>query len=292
MSSLSASSVPSSSSSSSSRSSSSKRTPSYSRRRNVSRKLVTIVAGTRRPESMLWILDRDGVINRDVGKPGVIRVDEFVLESESAKALKMIKSHGIDDLICVCTNQSAVGKKIMTEETLKDIHYRMVEMINECDYERDDLFQFDWILYEIGEEEGWRRKPGPGMVLEALERFDTVTRAIFVGDTAKDMIAAARAEEEICKKAEKRIVKIERVLVSTGYGAKIGKCLEEFCDNTNTNNNGDGGSYRFFEKKSDIPREVLEAFAAFPENCFPLYVVKNLKAAVDLHIVHNVYFKI
>ena len=136
-----------------------------------------------------------------------------MLESESAKALKMIKSHGIYDLICVCTNQSAVGKKIMTEETLKDIHYRMVEMINECDYERDDLFQFDWILYEIGEEEGWRRKPGPGMVLEALERFDTVTRAIFVGDTAKDMIAAARAEEEICKKAEKRIVKIERVLV-------------------------------------------------------------------------------
>ena len=43
----------------------------------------------------LWLLDRDGVINEDVGAPGVIRAEELRLIPGSAGAVRRLRLSGV-----------------------------------------------------------------------------------------------------------------------------------------------------------------------------------------------------
>lgn len=239
----------------------------------------------------LWLLDRDGVINEDVGSPGVIDVDRFKflpLVKESLWSIR--RRQNVDEsptsktnaavrkVVCLITNQTCVGKEIITEAYLTDvIHKRMTEELS-----RDggaDAF-FDAILYETSPVEGNnRRKPAPGMVLEALQMFPPNTPGkdgvIFVGDSMTDMMAAGRAEIESGRS-------ITRVLVGTGYGSRVWSELrvaeeyeEELID--------DGVFYYYVEsERNDVNKE--SSLDAFPEECFPLYVAKDLAAAVDIFL--------
>ena len=63
----------------------------------------------------LFCLDRDGVINKDVGVPGVVDVDDFELLPEAARAIRSLNDAGVS--VCVVTNQTAVGKGLLPEST-------------------------------------------------------------------------------------------------------------------------------------------------------------------------------
>lgn len=239
----------------------------------------------------LWLLDRDGVINEDVGSPGVIDVDRFKflpLVKESLWSIR--RRQNVDEsptsktnaavrkVVCLITNQTCVGKEIITEAYLTDvIHKRMTEELSRGG--GADAF-FDAILYETSPVEGNnRRKPAPGMVLEALQMFPPNTPGkdgvIFVGDSMTDMMAAGRAEIESGRS-------ITRVLVGTGYGSRVWSELrvaeeyeEELID--------DGVFYYYVEsERNDVNKE--SSLDAFPEECFPLYVAKDLAAAVDIFL--------
>ena len=239
----------------------------------------------------LWLLDRDGVINEDVGSPGVIDVDRFKflpLVKESLWSIR--RRQNVDEsptsktnaaarkVVCLITNQTCVGKEIITEAYLTDvIHKRMTEELSRGG--GADAF-FDAILYETSPVEGNnRRKPAPGMVLEALQMFPPNTPGkdgvIFVGDSMTDMMAAGRAEIESGRS-------ITRVLVGTGYGSRVWSELrvaeeyeEELVD--------DGVFYYYVEsERNDVNKE--SSLDAFPEECFPLYVAKDLAAAVDIFL--------
>ena len=239
----------------------------------------------------LWLLDRDGVINEDVGSPGVIDVDRFKflpLVKESLWSIR--RRQNVDEsptsktnaavrkVVCLITNQTCVGKEIITEAYLTDvIHKRMTEELSRGG--GADAF-FDAILYETSPVEGNnRRKPAPGMVLEALQMFPPNTPGkdgvIFVGGSMTDMMAAGRAEIESGRS-------ITRVLVGTGYGSRVWSELrvaeeyeEELID--------DGVFYYYVEsERNDVNKE--SSLDAFPEECFPLYVAKDLAAAVDIFL--------
>ena len=239
----------------------------------------------------LWLLDRDGVINEDVGSPGVIDVDRFKflpLVKESLWSIRRRQSvdesptsktnAAVRKVVCLITNQTCVGKEIITEAYLTDvIHKRMTEELSRGG--GADAF-FDAILYETSPVEGNnRRKPAPGMVLEALQMFPPNTPGkdgvIFVGDSMTDMMAAGRAEIESGRS-------ITRVLVGTGYGSRVWSELrvaeeyeEELVD--------DGVFYYYVEsERNDVNKE--SSLDAFPEECFPLYVAKDLAAAVDIFL--------
>lgn len=221
----------------------------------------------------LWLLDRDGVINEDVGSPGVIDVDRFKFLPLVKESLWSIRA-AVRKVVLI-TNQTCVGKEIITEAYLTDvIHKRMIEELSRGGGE--DAF-FDAILYETSSVEGNnRRKPAPGMVLEALQMFPPDTPGkdgvIFVGDSMTDMMAAGRAEIESGRS-------ITRVLVGTGYGSRVWSELaeeyEELID--------DGVFYYYVEsERTDVNKE--SSLDAFPEECFPLYVAKDLAAAVDIFL--------
>ena len=65
----------------------------------------------------------------DVGSPGVMRVEDFRLVPGAAAAVAKLKLAGAS--VCVVTNQTCVGKGLVSEAVLEEIHDRMRELLVE-----------------------------------------------------------------------------------------------------------------------------------------------------------------
>lgn len=151
---------------------------------------------------MLVLLDRDGVINED-NPVGVLRRDEFVFLPGAVAAIVRLTQAGFD--IAVCTNQAAIGKGWMTEETLTEIHHDMCAEIERA----GGRIGMIYYAKEAPDFPSLRRKPAPGMLREALEHFGAEAhRTPMVGDMQRDLEAA-------------RAAGCPRILVRTGKGARL-----------------------------------------------------------------------
>jgi D-glycero-D-manno-heptose 1,7-bisphosphate phosphatase len=107
--------------------------------------------------------------------------------------------------IAICTNQSAVGRGNMSQETLDTIHQYLCEQVTQAGGSIDKIYA----ATDHPDASTIRRKPGPGMLLEALAEFSAeASRTPMVGDTLRDIEAAATAG-------------CPRILTRTGNGAKL-----------------------------------------------------------------------
>ena len=64
-------------------------------------------------------LDRDGVINEE-RKDYVKNLDEFIILKGVSKAIKLLKEKNF--LVIIITNQSAINRKLLTDNGLDEIH--------------------------------------------------------------------------------------------------------------------------------------------------------------------------
>lgn len=148
------------------------------------------------------LLDRDGVINRDL--PESVRSPEaLVLLPEALKALALFNEHGVS--VIVITNQACVGRGDVSPETLKAIHQKMTREVEAHGGKLEAIF----VCPHTDADACHCRKPAPGLILNAQHRygFDLAT-TYFVGDALRDLQAAQAAG---CRAA----------LVKTGKGAKV-----------------------------------------------------------------------
>jgi histidinol-phosphate phosphatase family protein len=132
-------------------------------------------------------LDRDGVINAD--SPDYIkRWEEFRFLPGSLDAIRRLTENRYT--VIVITNQSAVGREMISLDTLNDIHGRMCRKIAETGGRITDIF-----FCPHHPDEGCAcRKPKPGMILKAAEKHAIdLTRAWMIGDSAKDVECGLRA---------------------------------------------------------------------------------------------------
>ncbi|MBM3502537.1 MAG: HAD-IIIA family hydrolase [Alphaproteobacteria bacterium] len=148
---------------------------------------------------MLILLDRDGVLNEE-RRDYVKSVDEIVLLPGAAEAVAVLNRAGHH--VVVVSNQSAVGRGMISQAQLDEIMAALVRRLERTGARLDAvLFCTDppWAATD-------RRKPGPGMLIEAMARFDTPAHdTIMIGDSLRDLQAAVRAG---CRRA----------LVRTGNG--------------------------------------------------------------------------
>jgi D-glycero-D-manno-heptose 1,7-bisphosphate phosphatase len=133
-------------------------------------------------------LDRDGVINvRLPDGAYVTRWEEFTFCEGAPEAMRLLQRSGY--LLVVVTNQRGIGRGLMTEDDLADIHRRMREEL-----EREGV-TLDAVLHCPHDHDAKCRcrKPLPGMIEEGVSRF-SVNRdsSLIIGDSLSD-IEAGRA---------------------------------------------------------------------------------------------------
>ena len=139
------------------------------------------------------LLDRDGVINRDVGYP--YRPDQIVWIDGIFDALARLKEQGYR--VVVVTNQSGIARGLFTRDDVEHLHAWMADEIAArggridtflyCPYHPDAPVE----AFRMDHED---RKPKPGMVFKALKMFPTLTEHSFmIGDKPTDIAAASAA---------------------------------------------------------------------------------------------------
>ena len=105
--------------------------------------------------------DRDGVLNVDKSYLGFIK--DFEWMDGAKEALAYLTEEGY--AIIVVTNQSGVARGYYTEDDVKVLH--------------------DWMC---------RRKPAPGMVLQAAKDYDIdLKHSFMIGDMPRDVECGQRA---------------------------------------------------------------------------------------------------
>lgn len=137
--------------------------------------------------SRVVFLDRDGVINRD--SPAYIKSPaEFEFLPRSLEALCALTANHFKTI--VITNQSAVNRGMITTETLEQMHAAMTAEVRAIGGDILDIF----FCPHTPEEDCACRKPKPGMILRARDKHQVdLSRALMVGDSAKDIACARRA---------------------------------------------------------------------------------------------------
>lgn len=126
-------------------------------------------------------LDRDGVINENRADY-VKSWDEFVFLPNVFEPLRELAQNGL--LTIVVTNQSAINRGLVSRETVGGIHRRMCEVISRNGGRIDAV-----LTCSHRPDENCRcRKPEPGLLLQAAERFDLdLPRSYLIGDALCDI---------------------------------------------------------------------------------------------------------
>lgn len=151
---------------------------------------------------MLALLDRDGVV-MDEQAGFVTEVGDVRLIAGSAAGIARLNRAGVKTALI--TNQSAVGRGLISFERLVQIHAQLEAFLAEYGAHLDAIYactDAPWAPTA-------RRKPNPGMVWEAASRFKTNPReSIMIGDDLRDLKVAATAG---CRS----------ILVRTGKGISV-----------------------------------------------------------------------
>ncbi len=134
--------------------------------------------------SWTLFLDRDGVINQRIMGGYVQSVDQFNFIEGVPESIAKFSS--MFSSIFVITNQQGIGKGIMTERNLLDIHsYMLVEL-----KKRKGLITKCYYAPELKSDQNSTRKPGTKMGLQAQKEHPEInfSKSIMVGDTDSDIL--------------------------------------------------------------------------------------------------------
>jgi len=128
-------------------------------------------------------LDRDGVINKRIFGGYVTNPSEFEFLPGVLESLKYFSSFFYK--IIIITNQQGVGKGIMTESQLTDLHKYMVNEINSNEGRADAVYY----CTQLATTPNNCRKPSINMAEKAVADFPEINlqKSIMVGDSQSDI---------------------------------------------------------------------------------------------------------
>ena len=132
-------------------------------------------------------LDRDGTLNQDLPQ-GVTSLEEFVPLPGAFAAVGRLTAAGWP--VILVTNQSGVSKGITTQDVVDATHERCRELAAEHGGRIDGVYYATDLPGSGGE----RRKPRPGMLMEAAHEHDLdLFRSYMIGDAGRDLLAGKAA---------------------------------------------------------------------------------------------------
>ena len=138
------------------------------------------------------LVDRDGTLIRDVGH--LSRVEQIEVLPRAADALRLLRERGLK--IAIVTNQSAVGRGLLDEKGLEEIHRELVKRLAAGGASVDAIYYCPHHPTEAVGAYRMRcdcRKPDTGMALRAAAELNLdLARSYMIGDKPSDMDLAAR----------------------------------------------------------------------------------------------------
>jgi D-glycero-D-manno-heptose 1,7-bisphosphate phosphatase len=149
----------------------------------------------------LVVLDRDGVINRE-SDAFIKSPAEWLPLPGSLEAIARLSSSGFT--VAIASNQSGIGRKLLTRTTLHAIHRKMRRAVRAAGGE------IGRIAYcpHLPDDRCDCRKPAPGLLERLGRHYGIPMKGIpVIGDSKRDLAAA-------------RAVEARPILVLTGNGAK------------------------------------------------------------------------
>lgn len=127
-------------------------------------------------------LDRDGVINEE--RPGdyVKEISEFRFTDNALSALNILAKRF--DYIFIITNQRGVGRGIMSQSDLANIHAYMLSEIDKAGGRISRIY-----VCTDTDSHCINRKPNIGMAFQALRDYPQVdfSKSVFVGNSKSDI---------------------------------------------------------------------------------------------------------
>lgn len=132
-------------------------------------------------------LDRDGVINYKID--GYVQYfSEFNFIDGVLDSISELTDYF--DRIIIITNQQGIGKQLMTEKELIELHSEMVKEIEKNGGKIDKIYYCP----HLASLECNCRKPEPGMLKKAQQDFEEIIfeNSILLGDSDTDILAAEK----------------------------------------------------------------------------------------------------
>jgi D-glycero-D-manno-heptose 1,7-bisphosphate phosphatase len=172
-------------------------------------------------------LDRDGVIIENV-ESYVRNLEDVKIFSSSLDALRKLASSPYK--IIIITNQSAVGRGIISLQQANEINKKVISTIKDTGGRVDGLF----MCPHSPQDRCDCRKPLPGLILQAAEALSLdLNRSIVIGDALSDIQAgqAAGIPHNILVKTGRGSVQLQLPLAASMPKFLIFEDLESVIDN-------------------------------------------------------------
>lgn len=125
-------------------------------------------------------LDRDGVINKKIDGDYVRSWSQFQFLPNVVDWVRLFQA--LDHLVIVVTNQRGVALGRMTLPDVNEIHEKMLAELDQRGAKIDDIF-----MCPHGENSCDCRKPKPGLILQAQQKYDIdLSASLLIGDSDSD----------------------------------------------------------------------------------------------------------
>lgn len=141
-----------------------------------------------------FFLDRDGVINKNYGH--IQKKENIKILSGVVDGIKYLNKKKF--LVIIITNQSVVGRGLITENELNKIHQYLIKSLKTKGAKIDDIFYCpNHPKFGIGKykKKSIDRKPGNGMLEKAIKKWNIDrSRSLMIGDQKTDMMSAKKSK--------------------------------------------------------------------------------------------------
>lgn len=133
--------------------------------------------------------DRDGIVNKRIVGEYISSFEDFEFLPEIFDLMQKTKQAGF--LAIVITNQQGIGKGLITENDVEMLHFSMQNaFLEKIGVNFDDIF----VCGDLANSGSLRRKPEPGMILEAMEKWNIdAENSWMIGDSETDALAGKQA---------------------------------------------------------------------------------------------------
>lgn len=133
-------------------------------------------------KSWTLFIDRDGVVNDETVGEYILHWDQFVFSKGVLQSFKTLSD--VFGRLVLVTNQRGVGKGLMSQSDLDDIHAEMQREVAIAGGHLDQIY----FCTDV-DNRSPNRKPNPGMALQAKKDFPAIdfAKSIMVGNKPSDM---------------------------------------------------------------------------------------------------------